>query len=422
MRRLKVLFITEWYPSAGAPVACVFVREHAHAASLYNEVCVLHLAGRDPSLRGPWRLREETDPTITEGIPTHRLYRQRLLLLPAYLTQFWGIWRAGQQLAREGFRPDVIHAHVYAAGPPGALLARHWHVPLIITEHLSAFPRRTLRPLDLLLARLAFGMADRVLPVCHYLQGAIEAYGSRGRFTVVPNAVNSALFCPPEDDLLARHANDQLPGLLDGGRISTGGEGRASGEQEPAADPRKILYVGRLPADHSKGVPYLLRALAQLPDNGPAWRLEIVGDGPGRGELEQLAIELRLADRVSFLGTMSKADVARRMRRCSFLVLPSLRGTENQPVVLLEALACGKPVVATSCGGPEEFLTGDVGLLVPPADAEALAHALANMLSHSDQYPPERLSQYAHERYSYEAVGRQLDHIYREACASRRAS
>ncbi len=394
MQRLKVLFITEWYPSASAPVAGVFVREHAHAADLYNDVTELHLAGRDPSLHRAWRLDEETDPALTEGIPTYRLWRQRLLLPSAYLAQFWGVWRAGLQLASHGFRPDVIHAHVYAAGVPAALLARLWHAPMVLTEHLSAFPRRTMRPFDLTLARLAFGMAEQVLPVCLYLQAAIEAYGIHARFRVVPNAVNTALFCPAKECPSTRQTPDGL---------------------QPPDELMRILYVGALRADHSKGTPYLLSALAQVPDSAPRWQLEIVGDGPGRGDLEQLAATLKLSDRVSFVGAMSKADVAGRMRNCSFLVLPSLRGTENQPVVLIEALACGKPVIATCCGGPDEFITEDVGLLVPPADTEALTTAIDYMLGHCDQYQPECLSRYAHERYSYEAVGRQLDEVYREA-------
>jgi len=407
MRRLKVLFITEWYPSAGDPIAGVFVREHAHAVGLYDDVSVLHLAGRDPSLRKAWHLYEETNPALTQGIPTYRLSRQRLLFLPAYLAQVWGVWRAARWLAARGFRADVIHAHVYAAGVPAALLARLWRVPLVITEHLSAFPRRTLRPLDVMVARLAFGAAVLVLPVSRYLQHAIEAYGIHARFRVMPNAVNVALFRPTDGPESLGQPTDNPEPPSD---AATGPSGEGQGQ--------RILYVGRLPADQSKGVPYLLRALAQLTRPGPAWHLEIVGDGPGRGELEELAARLGLGARVSFLGAMSKTDVARRMQNCSFLVFPSC-GSENLPVVLIEALASGKPIVATCTGGTAEIVNENVGLLVPPGDADALAGAIADMLENSHEYPPQRLSQYAHERYSYEAVGRQLDHIYREVCASR---
>jgi glycosyltransferase involved in cell wall biosynthesis len=82
--------------------------------------------------------------------------------------------------------------------------------------------------------------------------------------------------------------------------------------------------------------------------------------------------------------------------------------------VIIEALACGTPVVATRCGAPEELVTEEVGRLVPPEDPRALADALAAVLDEPDRYEPAALRRHALARYGKDAVGRQLAHAYSE--------
>jgi len=86
----------------------------------------------------------------------------------------------------------------------------------------------------------------------------------------------------------------------------------------------------------------------------------------------------------------------------------------NFGVVYIEAMASGKPVIASNIPGPNEFITKDVGILVPPKDVKALAEAIDWMLSHHRDYSPEKIASYARERFSQEVVGGKLDLIYRE--------
>ncbi|MCW5859972.1 MAG: hypothetical protein KIS63_16865, partial [Caldilineales bacterium] len=76
MKRLRVLFLSHWYPTAENPVAGVFVREHARAAALNDEVCVLHGAGPKQGMAGFWQMEEERDPALTAGIPTYRVWHR----------------------------------------------------------------------------------------------------------------------------------------------------------------------------------------------------------------------------------------------------------------------------------------------------------------------------------------------------------
>ncbi|MBP0484322.1 glycosyltransferase family 4 protein [Sagittula salina] len=131
-----------------------------------------------------------------------------------------------------------------------------------------------------------------------------------------------------------------------------------------------LLFVGRLAA--VKGVPLLLDALRALPDGV---ELTIIGDGPDRAALERQAQGLP----VRFLGYRSQTEVADALLEADVFVLPSF--AEGLPVVLMEALASGVPVVTTQIAGIPELVDDSTGRLVPPGDADALATALRDLLS-----------------------------------------
>jgi len=98
------------------------------------------------------------------------------------------------------------------------------------------------------------------------------------------------------------------------------------------------------------------------------------------------------------------------MQRANLFVLPSLVETFSVPAA--EAMACGTPVLSTRCGGPEEFIVEDVGILVPSHDADALFRGLDQMLDNLHLYSRQRISRYARERFAPEVVGAQLHAVY----------
>jgi glycosyltransferase involved in cell wall biosynthesis len=137
-----------------------------------------------------------------------------------------------------------------------------------------------------------------------------------------------------------------------------------------------LLFVGRLAA--VKGVPVLIEALAAVRPLRPGLRLTLIGDGPDRRMLEALAREAGIGDAVEFVGYRSQAEVAATLATVDALVLPSF--AEGLPVVLMEAMAAGVPVIATRVAGvPELVREGVHGLLVPPGDTGALAQAVLDL-------------------------------------------
>ncbi len=143
-----------------------------------------------------------------------------------------------------------------------------------------------------------------------------------------------------------------------------------------------FLFVGRLATTHYfKGVPILLEAFAACVTAGHNCFLRIVGDGDLRASFELRAKELAIADRVTFLGSISDELLVQEYQNAHALVLPSTDSSETFGLVLLEALACGTPIIVSDLPGTSTVMQGfSVGKLVPPGDAGALAQVLESFI------------------------------------------
>lgn len=168
-----------------------------------------------------------------------------------------------------------------------------------------------------------------------------------------------------------------------------------------------LFMLGRMV--EQKGVPILLNALNKLSDN--QIKLRIGGDGENIDEYKNIASKLNLRN-VSWLGLLNRTEVRNELQQCHILVLPSLH--ENLPLVLLEAIACGKPIIATKCGGPESIVNEDNGLLAEVGDSDDLAHKISWMIDHYDRYKPEIIRADFMNRFSQKVVGNQIMELYKK--------
>jgi glycosyltransferase involved in cell wall biosynthesis len=129
-----------------------------------------------------------------------------------------------------------------------------------------------------------------------------------------------------------------------------------------------------------KGHEYLIRAISELKKSLNNVYFVIVGDGKLRGKLEALAQQLGVQDKIMWAGARPHSEIPIWMNACDLFVLPSIR--EGFSLVHVEAMACGKPVVATRNGGSEELINPGVGILVKPKNAQELAKGIQQALIH----------------------------------------
>jgi glycosyltransferase involved in cell wall biosynthesis len=381
---VKVLSFTSLYPSASNPTHGVFVENRLRhlAATGRVELRVVAPVPWTPPLVGRlarYRAFAAT-PAVEErhGIPVaHPRYpsipRIGMAVAP-FLMYGWTVRALRAEIA-SGFDFDLIDSHYfYPDGVAAALLARHFGRPFVVTARGSdvnviagyRLPRRMML--------WAASRAARVVTVSRALKDSLTSLGIPPRqVEVMRNGVDLATFHPGD---------------------------RAAQRRALALDGPALVSVGSLL--EFKGHGLVIESLARL----PGVNLLIVGDGPERAALEALARRAGVADRVRFLGRVAHESLAAIYGAADALVLASAR--EGWPNVLLEAMACGTPSIATRVGGTPEIVTAKAsGRLLPARSPEAIAAAVTELLA----APPDRAATRAYaERFGWdETTNRQLE-------------
>lgn len=262
-----------------------------------------------------------------------------------------GAWALGPRL--RAFGADIVLAYwAYPDGYAALLAARRQGLPCIIGARGSDIHVRS--GLGLRLTRQALQGAEAVLTVSQAMRrAAIADYGVEpGKVRTIVNGIDTRVFRP-------------------------GDRQAARGRLGVAPTAKLVTYVGRFV--ESKGMRELLAAFQALAARDPDVALALVGDGVMRAQLESMVDAAGLATRVHMPGGLEPAEVAEWVRASDVLTLPSW--SEGYPNVVVEAVACGCPVVATDVGGTSEIVNPGNGILVAPRNVPALVQALGDALA-----------------------------------------
>lgn len=373
---LKILTFSTLYPNAEYPNHGIFVENRIRklAESGLAEITVAAPVGYFPftwKLFGSYASYARTPRKETRhGLD---VYHPRYLVLPkmgmniAPGLMYLSLRASMNELRARISEFDLIDAHYfYPDGVVAARFARDWDLPFIVTARGSDINQITnyAGPRKQILS--AARQAAAIITVSQALKDRLIELGlDSNPIHVLRNGVDLELF-QPKDRQVCRN--------------------------ELGVHGRLILSVGHLIP--RKGHDLVIRALNLLPDTD----LIIVGDGPERGKLERLAIELGLKDRVRFLGQIAHADLPDIYSAADMLVLASSR--EGWANVLLEAMACGTPVIASDVWGTKEVVKESAaGKLISDRTPEAIANAAQSLFDHM----PSRTStrKYA-ERFSWQ--------------------
>lgn len=356
--RRRVLVLTGIFPNRKAPTWGVHVFQNVRALAQYADVRVVATVPWVP--RGMVRGRYNA----YAGVPAHDDWEGISVAYPRFFVVprvarflhgfglFASIWPAVRREVR-AFHPDVLLAYfAYPYGFAAVLLGRLLGLPVVISCRGSDVYQMTKPPLQGRAIKWALAQCRRVFVMSEGMRTTVLSWGiDPGRVEVVSNGVDAGRFHPMDRNIA---------------RATLG---------IPATE-KVIVCVSRL--SHEKGIDVLVDAIGILAASN--LRLYVVGDGAERGTLETRARNARSVERIVFLGTRPHEEIANWLAAADLAVLPSR--SEGMPNAVLEALACGRPVVATAVGGTPELLDNDsLGILVEPDDATALAHALQSALA-----------------------------------------
>jgi glycosyltransferase involved in cell wall biosynthesis len=351
-----IVVLTPWFPNRPGDSAGAFVADSALAVSRAGwRVGVVVVRPWMARFCGRFANNMVRGEVCAAAFPLEALATVRVSALPRLmlrrLTDIVSdgtIAQALEHMARS-LSADIIHVHTEGFGPVAAQAARRLGLPLVVTLHgINTHPRYLHAPYQKARMRSGLLAADRVILVGEPLREFFGTYiGSSEKFQVVPNGID----LPP-----AQHSR---PIFEDG--------------------PRRLISVANL--QEGKGIDLTLRALARLDSEGTSdWSYRIIGEGRERAALLNLATELGLSGKVTFVGPVRHADIFDHLAANEIFVLPSYR--EAFGIAYLEAMAAGLLTIGVAGQGPSQFIkNGENGILVPPHDVEALVAALRKILT-----------------------------------------
>jgi glycosyltransferase involved in cell wall biosynthesis len=346
------------------------------AAALQRVGHNVHLLSVRPTQSRVWpsvERAEDGGDSIPMAVATYPLVRG-LSYLPALCAM-----RAALRSLIRTFRPDVVHAHLtLPVGFLAVACGRRLGLPVVITEHSGPVSENFRKFVPRSASRYAFRYASAVIAVSDFLRDELQSHFQFGRrVEVIPNLYDPAIFFyqPKTDN----------------------------------QDSHNILFIGR-GGDSRKGNDIMVNAFALAQPRFPTQTfLTLVGPGL-QEELGQIVHELRISHLCRFTGTIDHPDIATYIREASFVAVASRY--ETFCLAIIEALACGRPVVATRCGGPETLLTDREGILVQSDSPEALAAGLVRMACSLDKYSPTHLAAGAETRFRDRIVAERLTACY----------
>lgn len=383
---LRVLFLPKWYPSKPSPLEGIFVRRHAEAVSLYAKVIVLY-AIADPELKGSLYVLERT--VVNEHLTEHRWYYRKnftgyeLVDRPIKtMLYFFCMLKGYATLKKQCGKIDLLHVHVLLRNGLFALFASFYdRIKIVYTEHWSGYHPENGDYKGWLkgkLTQLFFKRTSVIMPVTQHLANRMQSHGLIGHYAVIPNVVDTNLFVPSTI--------------------------------KSQKEKKTVFHISNF-APAAKNVKGLLEVVHKVANQRLDFEVWIIGDSPERPSLEKKAEQLGVLNKtVFFKGIKEGEELIRLIQSADFLLMFS--SYENQPCVIIESMACGKPVLATHTGGIPELVNSSRGLLSPPKDVVLMAERLNEMLDNFSTFSPKALRQFAVDHFSYEKVGQQILEVY----------
>jgi glycosyltransferase involved in cell wall biosynthesis len=338
-----------------------------------------------PSIKQPEDFNDEGLATYyhftTSVTPASRFLNYSYFVISAY--------RKFKQYVAEHGKPDVLHAHsVFGGGIVARFLSKKYDIPYVITEHYSGLIINNISHIGFnkKIVKKVFADAVCTISVSKSFKDALSAAYelSPEIFTVVPNMVAPTFFF---------NNSDIRPEIGD----------------EPVFFANSFLTP-------NKNHKLLLDSFRLVLNQKPKAVLNIGGNGQILHDLKEYAQQLQLGDSVNFLGELNRAEVKQQLELCD--IFTSTSRYETFGIAIIEALACGKPVVVTDSGGPRDIVGRQDGILVEKHDPLSFSDAMIEICGNYSDYDRQAIKERCYERFSQKVIVNQLINIYSKSLGS----
>lgn len=378
---MHILVISSGYPNDYEPLDGIFYRDQAEALKVAG-----HHVGVISSIpvsvfsfvkSRKWRFGKRK--IVRNGVPTFTWTYLNRPKSPNYLVKKarkYGMILLEDYIQKFG-KPDIVHLHCYEGGEFAKAIKGKYGIPYIVTEHSSRFLLGTIPASLEAVAKSVFAHATIRIAVSRFLKETLEKKYQLD-FQYVPNIVDVSAF--------------QIDSSVQKKEFFT------------------FVHVAGL--NPNKNQAMLIQAFQLFAKKFPETHLTIVGDGPLREELKKLVDQLSLIQQVQFTGHQSREQLLRIYNESHAFVLTSFKETFG--VVLIEAMSCGLPVIATKCGGPESIISEPSLGELSEIDVESISLAMENVYRNRTLYDANSIRSFVVNHFSGEFVAKQLIDIYQQ--------
>lgn len=396
--RYKILFLASWFPNRTNEVLGVFIKRKALAVSTKCNVAVLYVTA-DVFLRNK---NYEVECHYEDGLLVVRVYFKYLFSgitkkIFYNLYFWWAHYLGWKKIKEEWGKPDLIHVNVIDRAGYIALILRYIKkIKYVITEHstpdinyLRGLTKKTKVPLKffkkLVIKNSEFINVDSQSSLNYY-----KKVGFKGRFGVIKNVVEI------KPEFLAKKVSIKKDNI------------------------KRAVHISIL--NERKNVADIIRAFDHICNklNRKEVELNIIGEGRLKEKLGSLAKEFGLLNKnIFFHGFVEENKKLEILTNSDFHILNS--DEEGFSVVTAESILYGIPVIATKCGGPEDFVPKEVGILIDRRNLQQLIDAILYMLDNSQNYNPVVLQEFGEKNFSPSVISEMTYNIYKQSINKWRA-
>lgn len=375
-----ILIISRGIPSKRHPQWGCFEKDQAEALAAIGHKVVV--ASVDSRFLWEWR-----NIGITTKHINHVTYYDSFLI-PGSITGLfgrkfnldikqWQIKNIYQKVLKEHGRPDIIYGHFSFVTCNAVKIALENKIPIVGMEHNGIFNEEKLSPLTAWSSNYAYQYTNQIISVSQNLKDRIKYHLGKDSI-VVHNTISSEFFKAPKIRQSSGRTN----------YIATG----------------RLVY--------GKGYDLLIRAFADLRLPQDSWQLNIIGDGEEKGELLNQIQQAGLQNNIFLVGQKNKDEIIQLLSSSHVFLMPS-RG-ENFSVAILEALACGLPVITSDCGGARVCISNINGRIFPIDDINALKEIIWKIHNKQIIFNNELISKNCYDNYSPKVIADKLTTIFEQ--------
>lgn len=379
---MRILWLCSWYPSPIEPFNGDFIQRHAKAASLLNDIHVIHVIGEHNGV-----LNENHSESITRsGRLTEQLviFKRGTSFIGKIISNYkWFAFyrKAIKDYIKKNDKPDIIHVHVpIKAGIIGLWIKHRYKIPLVVSEHWGIYNPTVKNSYEnrnmffKIYTKKIIRRASLFLTVSSYLGEAINQMVIKKTYHIVPNVVDTKLFC---------FVKKQKKEIF------------------------RFIHVSNMaPIKNTKGILNAFKSFCDQYDNA-----ELIMIGNCDLSDSNYAKELGLLNStVFFKGEIPYPQVAKEMQQADSFILFS--DMESFSCVIAEALCSGLPVIATKVGAIPELVNKTNGILVNPGNEGALLSSMSLMINDYTSYDREQIAIEAAEKFNFISIAKGFDNIY----------